>query len=339
VRFFRSRAGATAGSDDDGGASATADALAGIDLSTPLRDDEHLPTHEHRKAGAGKAGRGRGRARVLGQPEPAAAPAPAPAEAADGKKKKKSKKAAAEEEEAEAAAAAAAAAKPKKKKKAAADAADAAEAPAASSGKKASKASAEPPVKQGEEFAAAPPRFAALAGDKVARLTYSVVAAPASEPPTLLVTFRIEPRSSKKAIETIDVVFAAGAPVAPKSGTAGSPIRLAAGMKERAKGKDRTVSATISLLASADPSVPVVCPVSVVYKATGAPVTLEGRVVLSTASALVPVVMEPEVCVTECGARFFHVCHGWWRFKPRIHPPHNYHGPVLPAGVPRSHDV
>lgn len=288
---------AGAGADDDEhDVARTADALASIDISTPLRDDEHLPTHEHRKADAGKGGRGRGRARVLGGPAPAAAPAPA---AEEPKKKKSSKKAAAE---AEAAAAAAAAAEPpKKSKKKAAAAAD--EAPAAGGAassaaapKKAAKA-AEPPAKQGEDFAAAPPRFAPFAGDKVVRVSYSVTAVPASAPPALLVTFRIEPRSLKKAVESIDAVFAEGAPLVPRPGAAaGAPVRLAAGLKERAKGKDRTVTTTLLVLAPTDVAAPsAALPVTLAYRVAGATAApLQGRLVLSSASGLVPVVLDPE---------------------------------------------
>ena len=63
-------AGAAA-SDDDGGIGATADKLAEIDLSTPLREDELLPKVEHRRVndagttGVSGSGKGKGRARNL----------------------------------------------------------------------------------------------------------------------------------------------------------------------------------------------------------------------------------------------------------------------------------
>jgi hypothetical protein len=79
-----------AASDEEKEAAEVADSLANVDLSTPLRDDEHLPTHEHRKVGGGGGkGRGKGRARVLGGGDAAPAAAGAgDADAGDDKKKK-----------------------------------------------------------------------------------------------------------------------------------------------------------------------------------------------------------------------------------------------------------
>ena len=83
------------GSDGDG----LADALAGIDLSTPLRDDEVLPAQQHRRVNdpaalSGGATKGKGRARnlhaaVAGEE---AAPKKASKKAADKEDKKGDKK-------------------------------------------------------------------------------------------------------------------------------------------------------------------------------------------------------------------------------------------------------
>jgi Mg-chelatase subunit ChlI len=94
------RIGAAA-SDDDADVGRTADKLAEVDLSTPLREDELLPKAEHRRvndapaAGITGGGKGRGRARNLH-----AAVAGSDAEENGGKKaSKKSKKDKDEKEE------------------------------------------------------------------------------------------------------------------------------------------------------------------------------------------------------------------------------------------------
>jgi len=259
--------GPAGGADDDdaGGVAGAGDALANIDLTTPLGDDEVLPAAKHRSVrdpaalGGAAAKKSGGRARVL-----------APAEEEAPKKKKKD--AAGEEE-------------PKKKKKDAAGgggaaAAAAAAAPAAADKKakkaaKAAAAAAEPDLAEGEAHCFA------LCADKVVAVSYAVSGASAAAGGAVGISFRAEAKSTKKALEWVEVAFAGeGAPSA-RVGALGARVKGAPPPAKRAG---------LRLPAPA----PGARAVRVSYKVEGADkvVVLEGAVLLRGASLLVATALE-----------------------------------------------
>lgn len=286
--------------DDDKGSDGKADPLASVDLSTPLGDEEQLVTRSHRTVGdkgagpSGGAGRGRGRARVLGED----------AEEDGGKKKKKEKdgekkdkkeKKEKKEEKAE---------KPAEKKKSSKEEKAAAAAPApAEEKKKKSKAEAAAPATptSGDAVAAAEPYVYQLAADKVISAAYAVAVTPAPTTggaATATVTIKFEPKSSKKAVDWIDVTFLPEAPLITAGTTAGaSPgsIRIATGLKPKEKGKSHSKKGALTFTV-ADPALSLALPVKITYQVNGADkVTAVGALLgIRSAAVLVPTVIDTE---------------------------------------------
>jgi AP-3 complex subunit delta-1 len=290
-------------SDDEEATDKVVDALASVDLSTPLRDDETLPTRAHR-AVAGPAGgtstRGKGRARHLAG-EPSSAPAEEEhkkkkdkkdnLEGDDSKKKKKDKEDKGEEQK-----------KSRKSKKEAATV-EAVPAPASVTA-----------LRQGEEYATAGPFSFALSGDKTVVVSYTVASAITSAGgAAAAVTFKVDPKSSKKTVDYVDLTFLSAAPVQLAGvipGAAEGSLRLADHLKEKSKGKSRSKHATVTI-AVLDPAVTSTIPVRVTYLVSGSssPVALDGNLVLRSASVLIPTVIEAEAyraLMTTEGAAFQH---------------------------------
>ena len=226
---------------------------------------------------------------------PSKASSAAPAK--DAKDSKSSKKASKEKEEAA----------PKEKK---------------SSSKKAEVAAAPaPPAKpaaptSGDAVAASPPMDFPLAADKAVRLTYTITGVTALPPPpaveaaaegappapstpsaSAVITLKVEPRSSKKAIDWVDVTVTPASPTGLLPPAASSTTRVVTGVKEKTKGKDRSKAGPLSVsIALPDGTSAVDLPVTIKYQVAGAaaPVTLAGVLRLCAASQLMPTVIDAE---------------------------------------------
>jgi hypothetical protein len=330
--------------DDDKGNDKSFDALANVDLSTPLGDHEQLPSRQHRSVGDPAAlravgAKGKGRARVLGGDEAAAASSSSPSgdkkkkdkkdkkdkeeDGAAGKKDKKDKK-----DKSEPVAAAEEGGKKKKDKKSEEAPAAAAAAPAKKE-KKSKGGEAAPlptPTETGDEVAACPSYSYALVGDKVVKVFYSVSTAPVagaapsadgsypSATGTCVVVVRVEPNSTKKALEWIDITVgaSAGASVLPgplSAGASAGSLRLAKDLKTKEKGKVPPYSKKAAFAVAAnDPYATVELPVKISYQiAGGSAGSLEGKLLLRAASLLVPTAVAQEdyrAMMTTEGAAF-----------------------------------
>jgi AP-3 complex subunit delta len=254
------------------------DALANVDLTTPLGEDEVLQTRTHRgvrdPAALQSVGtkKGKGRARVLGagEDEPATA-APIPEE-----KKKKSKKSDEKGDEKEG-----------KKSKKSDEKGDEKE---GKKTKKAEKVAATPGV--GDESAAEPPCMLPLCLDKIIRLSYAVSGA-SNGGCTLF--FRIEPKSAKKTVDYIDVTFADPSLVKDggSSGADSGSYRLCKDLKVKEKDKKVAKKGTVTLNVT-DPLVSFTVALKISYLVTGTkvPASIDGTAIIRASSLLVPHAIE-----------------------------------------------
>ena len=256
------------------------DALANVDLTTPLGEDEVLQTRTHRgvrdPAALQSVGtkKGKGRARVLGTGDDDAPPsAPAPEEKGGDKKKKKTAKGDEKADEKEG----------KKSKKGEEKASDEKEGKKA---KKAEKAAPTPGV--GDSAAAEPPFMLPLCLDKIIRLSYAVSGA--SDGGCTLF-FRIEPKSAKKTVDYIDVSFA-DASIVKDGGAAGAEagsFRLCKDLKVKEKDKKVAKKGTVTLNVL-DPLVSFSVALKISYLVTGtkSAATIDATALVRASSLLVP---------------------------------------------------
>jgi len=178
--------------------------------------------------------------------------------------------------------------------------------------------------------AAAEAHVYSLGADKVLKLTYTVAAAaPAAAGAAaaeVTVTVRVEPKSSKKTVDWVDVTFGPAAATAPAGGpaeaalvpgrapvgAAAGSVRLAAALKERLKGKNRAQKTVLTFTVAADSLASTLAlPATVTYQVTGAKdtATLAAPLLLRSASLLVPTAVEAEAyraLMTTEGAAFTH---------------------------------
>ena len=107
----------------------------------------------------------------------------------------------------------------------------------------------------------------------------------------------MEPRSSKKALDYVDVVLAPSSASALHPPTPTSTTRIASSLKEKSKGKDRSKSAPLSVtIALPDGTSPVEIPVTITYLVSGGkePVSVAGVIRVPSACQLVPTVIDAE---------------------------------------------
>ena len=161
-------------------------------------------------------------------------------------------------------------------------------------------------------MAAAEAHVYSLGADKVLKLSYTVAAAaPAAAGAAaaeVTVTVRVEPKSSKKTVDWVDVIFGpatapAGGPAeaalvpgrAPVGAAAGS-VRLAAALKERLPGKARAGKAALVLAVAdfAGPSAALAATLRYAPAGGGAPVELPATLRLRAAAMLLPVPLAPD---------------------------------------------
>ena len=257
------------------------DALANVDLTTPLGEDEVLQTRTHRgvrdPAALQSVGtkKGKGRARVLGTGDDDAPPAPAPEEKGGDKKKKKASKGDEKGDEKEG-----------KKSKKSDEKAEKADDKEGKKAKKAEKAAPTPGV--GDSAAAEPPFMLPLCLDKIIRLSYAVSGASDG---ACTLYFRIEPKSAKKTVDYIDVSFA-DASLVKDGGAAGADagsFRLCKDLKVKEKDKKVAKKGSVTLNV-ADPLVSFTVGLKISYLVTGAktPATIDGSALVRASSLLVP---------------------------------------------------
>jgi len=315
-----------------------ADKLAEIDLSTPLREDEMLPKSEHRRVNdAGTipgAAKGKGRARNLhaavAGDEPAAEKKKSKKKAGEDATDKKTKKPAAKEKEAEPEAKKkskkATAEEPAPAKKSAKDKGGAEAEPKKKSKKSEDKPAPPPAPTMGDAVAAAPPHSYSLATDKVIRTSFTVSVVPLPAAPALAdgeapppapspvavatVTIKVESRSSRKALDYLDVslsaadaslLFVGGKPAPSEVGAA--PVRLVTNVKEKVKGKDHSATGSFEIAIMDATGAALSLPISLSYRVTGAsaPATVEATLRLSAAAQLVPVAVTTDEFKTVMG--------------------------------------
>lgn len=269
-------------SDDDRAASKPAnklaDALANIDLSTPLGDDDVIPVRTHRTADASAGGRAskKGRSRILGEEEPE--PVKEKKSSKKEKTEKSTKSSKAEKSE-----------KTVKKSKKKENAEEVEAAP-----KKKEKKEKKAPVKEGNSVAAAEPFFHTIVNDKTIHIKYAAFVQPLGDAQTGTATiqFKLEPKSSKRSVENVTLQLPEG--VTTKAGE--SMVVLAAKVAPKSKeNKGYFEKASFELnVPDLSGSNPLPFIGSVQYSAKGDITALNAPVIVSIGSQIIPTVIDQE---------------------------------------------